>query len=164
MRASLLRSRSGTAAAEMALVTPLLMVIMFGAMELGYYFYSEHIVVKAVRDGARYASRQSFAKYGCPDENVDGDVVTTVRNVTRTNQVAPGGTPRLAYWDNGSTIDVAVRCEDADEYGAFYTGMNAVPVVVVTATVPYQSLFSMIGFDARSLNLNATSEVPVMGV
>ena len=50
--------RAGSAAAEMALVLPLLLVIMFGTFELGHFFYSEHIVQKAVRDAARYASRR----------------------------------------------------------------------------------------------------------
>ncbi len=31
----------------MVLVAPLLILLMFGATELGYYFYSEHVVVKA---------------------------------------------------------------------------------------------------------------------
>ena len=55
-RARLSSDRRGAAAAEMALVTPLLLVILFGAVELGNYFYNEHIVVKAVRDGARFAA------------------------------------------------------------------------------------------------------------
>ena len=68
----LFRDRAGAAAAEMALVTPLLMIIMFGAMELGKYFLDEHVVAKAVRDGARYAARRSFTDYaGCA---VSGDV------------------------------------------------------------------------------------------
>ena len=70
----LLRQSSGAAAVEMALVTPLLMVLMFGSMELGYYFYSQHVVTKAVRDGARFASRQGFDKYNCPDRSINSTV------------------------------------------------------------------------------------------
>ena len=62
---SALRDSRGVAAAEMALVTPLLAMIMFGAVELGKYFWDEHLVVKAVRDGARFASRQNFATMPC---------------------------------------------------------------------------------------------------
>ena len=60
---SLLRSRRGSAAAEMALVSPLLAVLMIGSVELGNFFYNEHILMKAVRDGARYAARQNFSNY-----------------------------------------------------------------------------------------------------
>ena len=147
----------------MALVAPLLTTLIFGAMELGYYFFSEHVVVKAVRDGARYASRQSFDQYTCPDQ-VDPAVVTNTRNVTRTDQVAGGGSARLSSWTSGNTIDVTLRCDTSGSYGAFYTGMAGVPVVSVSATVPYNSLFSLLGFNAVSLSLNAASEVPVMGV
>ena len=54
---ALLASDDAAAAAEMALVVPLLVILMFGSFELGRYFLDEHVVVKAVRDGARYASR-----------------------------------------------------------------------------------------------------------
>ena len=61
--AALLADRSGSSAAEMALVTPLLLVLMFGTFELGYFFLSEHVVQKAVRDAARYAARLPMASY-----------------------------------------------------------------------------------------------------
>jgi hypothetical protein len=93
-RPSLLRSDRATAGAEMALVAPMLIVLMFGSFELGNYFLSEHVVVKAVRDGARYASRMPIAAYSCP-ATVDSTVNGQIRNVTRTGQVASGGTARL---------------------------------------------------------------------
>ncbi len=49
----LMGSNGGAAAAEMALVTPLLLIIMAGGLEVGNYFMDEHRLVKAVRDGAR---------------------------------------------------------------------------------------------------------------
>src|SRR3546814_3109530 len=62
---SLARDRSGAAAAEMALVSPMLIILMFGSFELGNYFLDEHVVLKAVRDGARYAARQNFTTMPC---------------------------------------------------------------------------------------------------
>ena len=32
-------------------------------VEIGNYFLDEHILVKAVRDGARFAARQNFSNY-----------------------------------------------------------------------------------------------------
>ena len=52
-------------AVEMALVVPLLITLMFGGLEGAYYLWNEHIAIKAVRDGARFASRQPFTKYDC---------------------------------------------------------------------------------------------------
>ena len=157
------KNRDGTAAAEMALVTPLLMILMFGSFELGKYFWDNHIVAKAVRDGARYASRQSFTNFDCTGTTVSTTVRDNTRNLTRTSQIASGGTARLAGWTDAMTT-VSLRCDTSGSYGAFYSGMSAVPVVSVSATVPYTSLFGTLGFNAVNLNLTANSEAPVMGI
>ena len=56
----LLRDKRGNAAVEMALVTPLLLLILFGSVELGNYFMDEHTLVKAVRDGRALRSASEF--------------------------------------------------------------------------------------------------------
>jgi len=164
----LLSASSGVASVEMALVTPLLMVLMFGSMELGYYFYSQHVVTKAVRDGARFASRQSFDNFNCTNGTVSSTVVTQTQNVTRTDQVASGGSARLADWtDNNSvSVELVTPCENSGTFNnIFYEGLTSgIPVVRVTATVPYTTLFSRIGFDSTALTMKAQSEAPVMGV
>ena len=48
---SLIRNENGAAGAEMALIVPLLVTLMFGSFEMGHFFWNEHKVVKAVRDG-----------------------------------------------------------------------------------------------------------------
>jgi Flp pilus assembly protein TadG len=164
MLGQLIKSRSGAAAAELALIAPLLIAIMFGAMELGYYFYSEHVVVKAVRDGARFASREAFNDYNCGNNQIDATVVSNTQNVTRTDQVASGGTPRLPGWTDNTSIDVSMTCDTSGTYGSFYQGLGGVPVVRVTATVPYTSLFGLLGLHKLNLQLNARSEAPVMGI
>ncbi len=155
---------SGSAAAEMVLVVPLLVVLMFGTMELGYYFYSEHVVVKAVRDGARFASREGFEKFTCPS-TVDSGVQQDTQRVTRTNQVAAGGSARLPGWTDDTSVTVSLACADnsSGTYGSIYEGLSGVPVVTVSATVPYKSLFSRIGFNAASLKLNAQAQASVTG-
>lgn len=159
----LFRHQSGAAAAEMAMVAPLLMIIMIGSMELGHYFYSEHVVVKAVRDGARFASRRGFVDFNCPN-TIGGTVITDTQNVTRTNTVDGSGTPRLAAWTQNSSVTVSLRCDTSGTYVSFYEGAGGVPVVKVTAVVPYSSLFKMIGFNSTNLNMRSSSEVPVMGI
>jgi Flp pilus assembly protein TadG len=160
----LLKDRSGAAAAEMALMTPLLMILMFGSFELGNYFWNGHIVTKAVRDGARYASRQSFDNFDCSAETVSSAVITDTQNLTRTSQIASGGSARLAGWTDANSVNVEMRPGPVEDYAGFYTGMDCVPVVIVTATVPYTSLFATLGFDTTGLNVSANSEVPVMGI
>jgi len=165
---SLLRNSAGAAAAEMALVAPLLLIIMIGSFELGNYFYNNHIVIKGVRDGARYASRRGFAEYDCSAETISNanGVVAATKNVTRTGQTADGGTPRLWTWDNSGMVTVTLDCTDnaAATYSGIYEGKANVPVVRVSAVVPYGSLFSAIGFNSTALTIKAESEVPVMGI
>jgi Flp pilus assembly protein TadG len=148
----------------MALVTPLLVTLMFGASELGNYYYDNHVAVKAVRDAARYASRRGFADYTCPS-TISSGAITATRNVTLTGQ-ASSGTPRLSYWSNPATVTVSLACADnsSETYSGVYFGRTTVPVVRVSAAFPYRSLFSLIGFNTTGLMVRAESEVPVMGV
>lgn len=167
------RCQKGSAAAEMAMVTPLLIILMFGAFELGNYFLSEHVVVKAVRDGARYASRMGFSNFTCSSAStgtaVSDPVLTNTRNLVRTGQPSVGGTERLAGWTDETTISVTYDCIDASTatpaYTGIYRGMTYVPVVqVAVEDLDYTTLFSNIGFSSATLELNAESQVPVMGI
>lgn len=160
---SLWKDPSGSSAAEMALVTPLLMTLMFGSFELGKYFLDEHVVSKAVRDGARYASRRSFTEFTCTGASTD--VIDKTRNITRTGEIASGGTARLPYWTTATTITVSVTCDTSGTYSGIYKGASTgVPVVTVAASVPYGSLFGYLGFGASTLSLNSQSQAAVMGI
>lgn len=154
--------RAGSSAAEMALVMPLLLVLMFGTFELGYYFLSEHVVQKSVRDAARYAARLPLASY--PSCTVPADTETLIRNVARTG--LPDGTvSRLAGWTNDPTYTtVTVNCTPTGTYTGIYVAFpTGVPVVTVTASVPYPTLFGTIGLGVPSLQLNAASQSAVYG-
>jgi Flp pilus assembly protein TadG len=165
----LIGNRRGAAAAEMALVLPLLTFLLFGSAELGNFFLNEHAVAKAVRDGARYASRLPMSDYpGCTPTS---DAETRIRNVTRTGTIA-GATAgnRLAYWEDtmaGSpTITVTAACDTSGTFTGIYDGLTmGVPKVTVSATVPYQSLFGIFGlFNDTTFNLRASSQAAVMGI
>lgn len=159
---SLRRCRSGSVGVEMALVTPVILILMFGLVDLGNYFMSEHVVVKAVRDGARYASRRGFGEYSCA--SVSTDVVTKTRDITRTGTIN-GGTARLVGWTDPTSVTLTVRCDSSGTYSGIYKGVaTGVPVVKVAAVVPYNSLFKHFGITTTTINLTAASEVPVMGV
>lgn len=156
-------NQRASAAAEMALSLPLLMILLFGSFELGNYFLSEHKVVKAVRDGARYAGRLPFTDYpGCTPTS---DAEQEIKNVTRTGQVASGGEPRVWTWTNDSEIYVTASCETSGTYtGIYVTSTIGAPKVRVRARVPYTPLLAHLGFTDVTLNLNAQSEATVMGI
>lgn len=173
----ILKCPHGSAAAEMALVTPLLLTLIFGSFELGNYFLDNHVVSKAVRDGARYASRQSLTNYPCTAVATDiapgGNVVSSTQNLVRTGQVASGGTARLVGWTDPATILVTYSCIAASSvtpsYTGIYKGSSFVPVVTVqinqnTPRLLYSSLFGAMGFNATSLYLTGKSQASVTGI
>lgn len=168
-RPCLWSDRRGAAAAEMALVTPLLVVLMFGSLEIGKFFWDEHLVVKAVRDGARYASRQSFASMPCGGSATNEG---QIKNVIRYGKpvVTVSDLPLLYYWTNPATITVSINCYanagvgGARVYNGLYAARSTVPVVSISATIPYSPLVGAIGFQSTGLSLNASSQATVFGL
>lgn len=160
------RSTRAAAAAEMALVAPLLLIIMFGAVELGNYFYNEHILVKAVRDGARFAARQNFSYYSGCSGSPGGTVVADTRNLVKTGLLS-GGSDRLAAW-NATTISLTTNCTttaNSITLSGIYRGRaSGAPRVTVTASVPYVPVLASIGFSGVGLSLNASEQAAVMGI
>jgi Flp pilus assembly protein TadG len=45
---------------ELALVSPVLLALLFAAMQFGYSFYTYNNLQKAVRDGARYGASREY--------------------------------------------------------------------------------------------------------
>jgi Flp pilus assembly protein TadG len=161
-RLSYLRDARGTAAAEMALMLPLLVMLIFGTFEGGYFLWSEHKVVKGVRDGARYAARQNFTDFICSTNTIDPTVVDDVKNLTRTGTADGSGNDAVPGWTNAD-ISVTLSCDDATDTG-IYAKVGTAPRVKVSASVVYQSLFSTLGFDTTSIHLNASAQAAVMGI
>jgi len=181
----LLRDQTATAAAEMALVLPILLTLMFGAFELGNYFQAEHVLQKAVRDAARYAARQPMSytdgsgnvitNYDCSASPpaVDSTAQTDIQEVARFSDpsgTTDGKTSRLSGWSSDTMATVTLSCDTdtSDSYvnnGVYadFPNSGAVPVVTVSATVPYNMLFGSYVFGSATLNLNATSQAAVIG-
>lgn len=175
-----IRDCSGAAAAEMVLVTPFLVVILFGTVELGNLMLDEHSLEKQVRDGARYASRLTISNaYSCPGTVfADPDAEANIIKVTKDGVVSGTGSPRWTdYWDRkcasgDDTLTVSVRCvakSDVDTGGTGNTGLYSslpgtdIPVVTVAGEVQYRSVMSTLGWDS-DICLHAESEAAVQGV
>lgn len=164
--ASLFADRKGAAAVEMVMVTPLLLTIMFGATELGRFFWSEHQLIKAVRDASIYASRQQIDNYDCTNSTVSSAVTTATTNIVKTGQVS-GGTNRLPNWSNaGASINLSLSCvttAGGTTLSGIYTANDGqVPVLTITATLPYNSIMNGFGLD-KSFTMVATQQTAVMG-
>lgn len=164
---SLLRDRSGNAAAEMAMVAPLLLILMMGCAELGNYFWNEHTLIKAVRDGARFAARQGFSNYtGCTG-SPGGTVVADTKNVVMYGYLS--GTNKLTPNITAANITVGTSCATTaggQTMGGLYKNQpNGAQIVTVSATVTYRPIIAMaLGFSGVSTALNAESQAAVTGL
>ena len=155
------------AAVEMALVTPMLALIMLGSGELGRFFYNEHIVIKAVRDGAVYAARQSIDKFNCSASppSIDGTVIANTTALIQTGALSGGTalTPQAA--NAAATYTMTLTCPTAAPDGTTLGGIYAnnggkVPVLTINASVPYNTIMKGYGFGT-TITLHATQQAIV---
>jgi len=166
----------GAAAAELALLLPLLILLMFGTLELGNLFMAQHALSKQVRDGARYASRLPLASdYSCsssPSDVFEDYDEGRVVNVTQTGTVdgsRPGNlnSEQWASVCSGNSVDVTVRCvAKGTTYAGIYAALPGdIPVVKVAADIGYLPILAnAIGFNNASICLTAEAEAPVIGL
>jgi Flp pilus assembly protein TadG len=157
------RNSKGSAAVEFALMLPMMMALMFGSFEAGHFFWTEHKLVKAVRDGARYASRLSVDAV-CPTSGaMSGAVRDSIRNVTATGQLS-GGVPKVPGW-SAASVDVTVGCNQFLGTGIYTDlGANGPLIRVSSGNVAYPSLFEALGFITSSIQLSAESSAAVTGI
>ena len=164
MMRSLIRlstDRRGSAAAEMAMVLPILLILIVGTFELGNYFLSEHVVDKAVRDAVRYAARQPVGDFDCDAGTMTA--ATAVQKLARTGDPA-GSQQRLPDWSDDTMTTVTVSCDDSGTYSGIYADFpDGVPVVTVSATVPYTAVTGIFGVRGLTLDLHAEEQAAVMG-
>ena len=161
LRAFTLRN-DGAAAAEMALMLPLLMLLMFGGFEAAHYFYTEQKVIQAVREGARYAGRRPFADFPCGGAASAG-AVTAVKSVTRTSHLH-GQPTRISNWDN-TLITVTHTCNASfANAGIFKGNPNGAPVVTVSAAADYPSLFGTLGLIDGTYQVRSSAQAVVNGI
>ena len=157
----------GAAAAEMALILPLSILLLFTGFEAGHYFYQQHQIVKALRDGARYAARQSFDDINCrggSPSTIPGALLSEIQSLTRTGQIG-GTTPRISNWNNNSQVTVTVTCPTtAESQTGIYDGTERAPQINISTSISYDSLFNGLGIITDSANIGASQRATVMGI
>lgn len=188
--ARLIRARRGSAAVELALVFPILLAIVLGSVEMGNFFYNQHTLTKAVRDGARYAARQPFSTYsGCngsaaniPTAGTANTPFENTKLIVQKALLTSSAQDTLLNW-SGVTANCAtsttgcfqatmtcVTTMGGQTPGGIYTGnsvgtVNAAPVVTVTASLPYKPIVeTLFGFSGKGYFLNASQQAAVAGL
>lgn len=167
------RAVRGNAGTEFALILPLLTVLLFGGIEIGRLLHDYHAVRESVRDVGRYLSR---VEVECPGEIFsDGTFFTAAqhesraKNLALTGAVNPGPPYLLGYWTDPNSVDIDIDCTSIDNsstpktYQGLYSKDNAVPHVIVTATVPFTFLFGQLVSSTGTINLEVSHKVVSIG-
>src|SRR5258708_25597270 len=86
----------GQALVEFALITPVLFLLLFGAMQFGYAFYTYDNLTKAVSDGTRYASIRTYVA-ACQTtacSPVETSYATAIKNAVGYGTPRPAAAPK----------------------------------------------------------------------
>lgn len=157
---SLYRDQSGAAAAEMALIIPLALALLFPTFDGAWYMVCEHEVVKGVRDASRYAARLDLSNYSCPAGTFSGSTAT-VQNLARTGKLS-GGTPTVPGWVN-SNVTIAVTCLGGQS-GIYTATGGYAPRVTISTRVVFPSFMGSLGFTSSQIYIGASAQSPVIGL
>ena len=124
------RRRAG-AVVEMAVVSPLLLMIIFGVIEFGNSFMVRQIITNAAREGARTAAIQPVAD--------DDAIRTAVRDAMSSISgiAVPDGSIEITHWCKQSdgtpnfteTIRVVVDYDNVAIFGTYFGVWNDIMAV-----------------------------------
>lgn len=160
-----LLDRKASAATEFALSLPMMLALLFGGMEAGHFFWTEHKLVKSVRDGARYATRLDVNSL-CNGSTsiISTDLEDDIKNITVTGRIDGGGAPKVPGW-TAADVQVTVGCEAFVDTG-IYTDLGAAgPLVTVSSgAVSYPSILNGLGVINDTVQISAESSAAVAGI
>jgi Flp pilus assembly protein TadG len=151
--ASWWRDTEGSAFLEAALAIPVLIPLVFGALEFAFYFHKQQLVESGVRDAARYMARSNA---GLSDANPcnDATTVANAQNIAATGVIS-GGTARVRGWTAGSVI---ITCPSFDNSGGGYLGAATIYRITVSTSFadPAVGFFNIVNLTAPNLRASHT--------
>jgi hypothetical protein len=167
----LLADRTAAAAAELVLLLPLATLMLFVTVEAGHFMYTEHEVLKSVRDAARWASRQPLSAFGCTaatgetpitssDPNL-GAMRDNISSLARYGELSTNAPLVVSGWQD-SQVSVSYSC--VAQNTGIYVNDGYAPIITVTGTPNYPSLFGSMAAFPASRKLYATQHAAVVGI
>ena len=150
------RGYAGGAAAEFVIIAPVMIMLLFGAIEVGRLLTDFHTVSKAVRDATRYLSRVPASCPGAAGAGSIDDAAdeTAARNLVLTGSIDPPGAYLLGHWTDPNDITIAVDCIDnGGVFEGVYAGDLTIPRLTVTAAVPFDFIFSTLVMNTASITM-----------
>lgn len=161
------RATDGGAAAEFALVLPLLLILLFAGLEIGRALHDYHTVSKSVRDAGRYAARWPGT---CPDVGeyaLTPTVEAETRHLALTGRIdEPNGDDDylLSQWRDTDTVTVRLICSEIGDWSGLYAGEAYMRTVRVTAEAPFEFLYAtLLGLPDGRITLSLQHTQPHVG-
>lgn len=128
--------RRGVAAAELAIVLPVLVTIVLSCVDFGFFPYNYIALGNAVRAGAAWAMMNPPSSYTSPPPAWQTSIVTAVSNEM---------SGQVGFQSGSLTVGTVTPVLNADGTYRF----------TVTATYPFQTVISYVGIP-HSLTLSRT--------
>ena len=167
-----LNRQRGQAIVEVAIQIPLMMALLFGAVEIGRVFYIYHALNKALRGGAGLAARAVNVNY-CDNSDV---TLTDVRNFVvygnlqgEGTPVVPGLTPDMVQIlpersiPDSTGISECVCTEDSDSCDVTTSGHSPDFVVLNFGPDGFPLRIPFPFSTISSVNLRVSVRMPVTG-
>lgn len=152
----MLRSQSGQSLVELALLTPLLLLLLVGTVEMGRYAYISVLVANAARAGA------AFGAESLPQSVDTAGIQAAAQNDFQNNGLATSSltvtSSTTCGCDSGGTFTAATGCTGTGA-GTCASG-HWVVMVSVTASGTFNSMFNFAGIP-KSLVLTHTAQMRV---
>jgi Flp pilus assembly protein TadG len=154
----LLRSQCGQSLVEVALLTPILLALLVGGIELGRYAYLSILVGNAARAGAAYGAQSLPQSVDTTDIQTaaDNDFQNNGQNI---NKLTVTSTTSCGC-DSGGTVTSASCSVTANTSAGTCAAGHWVVMVQVTASGTFDSLFSYPGIPS-SITVSKTSTLRV---
>ena len=112
------RHQRGTAVVEMAVVTPLLLALVFGVIEFGWVFMVRQTLANAAREGCRTAVLQNSTSQQVADR-VDS-FMSSAGLTNYTLDYTPSNPPN----DVIETVHITIPYQDISLVGSFFGPIN----------------------------------------
>jgi Flp pilus assembly protein TadG len=153
-----LRSQSGQSLVEVALLTPLLLALLIGGIELGRYAYIAILVGNAARAGTAYGAQSLVLSVDTPGITIaaDNDFQNNGQNVSKLTVTSATS----CGCDSGGTITSADCSTGTNPTAGTCVAGTWVVMVSVTASGTFNSLFNFPGIPS-SITVSRTSTMRV---
>jgi Flp pilus assembly protein TadG len=154
----IMRSQSGQSLVEVALLTPILLAVLVGGIELGRYAYLSILVGNAARAGAAYGAQSLPQSVDTSDIQTaaDNDFQNNGQNI---NKLTVTSTTSCGCDSGGTTTSASCNPKANPTAGTCAAG-HWIVMVSVTASGTFNSLFSYPGIP-NSITVSRTSTIRV---